>query len=184
MRTFKKIVFVVLIIIVIFLVVAAIMPRNYEVEREIVIQKPQTEVFDYVVLLRNQDNFSVWAGMDPLMKKTFRGVDGTVGFVSAWESKDPNVGKGEQEITQIEPLKRIDYEMRFIEPFETKDQAFMIFDAVNDSSTKVVWGFSGTFPYPMNVMMPFMNMEEMLGKDFSQGLENLKSILEQKPSLN
>lgn len=184
MRTFKKIILVVVVIIAIVLVIAAILPSDYAVERAVVIEKPRAEVFDYVVLLRNQDNFSVWAGMDPMMKKTFKGVDGTVGFVSAWESKDPNVGKGEQEIMQIDPLNRIDYEMRFIEPFEAKDQAFMLFEPINDSTTKVVWGFSGSFPYPMNLMMPFMNMEEMLGNDFSKGLENLKTILEQKPSLN
>jgi len=135
-------------------------------------------------LLRNQDNYSVWAGMDPMMKKTHKGVDGTIGFVSAWESNDPNVGKGEQEITEIVPLERIDYEMRFIEPFETKDHAFMTFEPETDSTTKVVWGFEGRFPYPMNLIMPFMNMEEMLGNDFSKGLQNLKGILEQRPSLN
>jgi hypothetical protein len=33
-------------------------------------------------------------------------------------------------------------------------------------------------PYPMNIMLPFMNMEEMLGGDLENGLKNLKNILE------
>jgi hypothetical protein len=36
--------------------------------------------------------------MDPDMKKTYRGTDGTVGFVSEWESNKKDVGTGEQEI--------------------------------------------------------------------------------------
>jgi hypothetical protein len=33
-------------------------------------------------------------------------------------------------------------------------------------------------PYPMNLMLPFMNMEQMLGKDLQDGLNNLKVVLE------
>jgi hypothetical protein len=32
--------------------------------------------------------------------------------------------------------------------------------------------------YPMNTMLLMMDMEEMVGKDFSDGLHKLKSILE------
>ena len=51
--------------------------------------------------------------MDPDMKKTYRGTDGTVGFVSAWDSEKDDVGKGEQEIIKITDGERIDYELRF-----------------------------------------------------------------------
>jgi hypothetical protein len=39
--------------------------------------------------------------MDPNMKKTYTGTDAEVGFISAWESTDKNVGVGEQEIKKI-----------------------------------------------------------------------------------
>lgn len=35
------------------------------------------------------------------MKREFRGEDGTVGFVAAWDSENPDAGKGEQEIIGI-----------------------------------------------------------------------------------
>jgi hypothetical protein len=34
--------------------------------------------------------------------------------------------------------------------------------------------------YPMNIMLLFMNMDEMLGKDLETGLVNLKAVMEKK----
>jgi hypothetical protein len=35
--------------------------------------------------------------------------------------------------------------------------------------------------YPMNLMLLFMNMEKMVGRDLSIGLTNLKNTLEKNP---
>jgi hypothetical protein len=160
------------------LIIALFVDKDYAVKREITINKPKSEVFDYLKLLRNQDNFSVWATRDASMKKEFRGTDGTVGFVSAWDSEMNEVGKGEQEIKKITEGDRIDFELRFIKPFEATDNAYMSTESVTDSSTKVTWGFNGRMDYPMNLMLLTMNMDEMLGKDLQEGLVNLKANLE------
>jgi hypothetical protein len=55
----------------------------------------------------------------------------------------------------------------------------MITEAISPNQTKVKWGFDGKMPYPMNLMLPIMNMEEMLGKDLQDGLNNLKAVLEE-----
>ena len=174
----KKILIIVLVIIAIPLVVALFLPKDYSVEREIIINKPKQEVFEYVKYLKNQDNYSKWASMDPNMKKTYRGADGTVGFVSAWESEKDDVGSGEQEIIKIEEGERIDFELRFIEPFESTSPAFMTTESVAENQTKVTWGFSGHMNYPMNIMMLFMDFEKMIGNDLESGLSNLKSEME------
>ncbi len=54
----------------------------------------------------------------------------------------------------------------------------MITESSSENATKVKWGFSGRMDYPMNLMLLFMNMEEMLGKDLDKGLQNLKAVLE------
>jgi hypothetical protein len=167
-------------IIVLLLIIALFVKNEYAVEREVVINKPKQEVFDYIKALKNQDNFSVWAMRDPDMKKEYRGTDGTVGFVSAWDSQKDDVGKGEQEILSIKEGERIDYELRFIKPFEAKDKAYMVTQAVSENQTKVKWGFNGRMKFPMNLMLLFMDMDKMLGKDLEQGLQNLKIILEKK----
>ena len=178
MKILKRIGVAILVIILLFLVVAAFVKKDYAVQREIVINQPKQEVFDYIKMLKNQNNYSVWSKMDPDMKKSYRGTEGTVGFVSAWDSKKEDVGKGEQEIKKISEGKRLDFELRFIKPFEATEQSYMTTESVNESSTKVKWGFDGHMAYPMNIMLLFMDMEAMIGKDLENGLKNLKKELE------
>lgn len=165
-------------VIIIPLVIALLSKKDYEVIREITVNQPKEVVFDYVLLLQNQDEFSVWSKIDPKMKSEFRGTDGAIGSVSAWESDNPDVGKGEQEIIGIEPGVRIDYALRFLEPFESTSLAFMTTEALNENSTLVKWGFTGKMNYPMNLMLVVMDFEGKIGKDLQTGLENLKQILE------
>ena len=175
---FKKIIIVLVVLISIPLLVALFVKNEYVVERDIIIERPVTEVFSYLKFLKNQDNFSKWASMDPDMKKSSRGIDGTVGYVSAWESDDENVGTGEQEITGIKENERIDYEIRFKEPFSSVSPAYILTRENPNSSTRVTWGFSGKMDYPTNLMFLFMDFEEMIGEDLETGLGNLKNELE------
>lgn len=178
MKVLKNILITVGILIVIPFIIALFIKKDYAVEKETVINKPKSEVFEYVKLLKNQDNFSKWATLDPNMKKTYRGKDGTIGFVSAWESNNDNVGVGEQEIVEITEGQRIDYELRFFKPFESTSPAYMTTETLSQNQTKVKWGFKGHMKYPSNIMMIFMDFEEMIGDDFQQGLNKLKSELE------
>lgn len=178
MKILKYLLFGLLAIIGLALIIALFVQKDYHIEKEVTIAAPKQEVYDYVKFLKNQNNYSKWAKMDPNMKTSFTGTDGTVGFVSAWESEADSVGAGEQEIVAIEEGARIDYEIRFIEPFKSKAKAYMTTTAMDSASTKVTWAFDSHMPYPMNLMGLFFNMEEAVGNDLNTGLQNLKGILE------
>ncbi|MBE7179020.1 MAG: SRPBCC family protein [Mucilaginibacter polytrichastri] len=180
MKILVNILLVVLAIVALVLIAGLFMNKKMAVVRSVTINKPLSEVYAYTSLLKNQNNYSVWAKRDPNMKKEFHGVDGTVGFVSAWESKQKDVGKGEQTIVRVIPNELIDYSLHFIEPFESTNHAYMTFKETSAQQTEVNWGFDGEMNYPMNVMLPFMNMDKSLGKDFQDGLNNLKAILEKQ----
>ena len=174
----KKLLLFVLVIIALPFVVALFVDKTYSVTTQVIIDKPVTQVFAYVKQLKNQDNFSVWAQMDPAMEKHYRGTDGTVGFVAGWQSDKEDVGAGEQEIMRIDEGKRIDYELRFFRPFESTDLAFMETQALSANQTQVIWGFDGHLDYPMNLMFLFMDFEGMISNDLNQGLNQLKTVLE------
>jgi hypothetical protein len=178
MSILKKILLGIAIVIAIPFIIALFLPKGYAVEREITINKPKQEVFDYIKLLKNQDNFSKWAIMDPQMKKSYRGTDGTVGFVSAWVSENDQVGTGEQELKKITEGERLDFELRFYEPFEATEAAYMVTESISDTETKVRWGFDGHMAYPMNLMLLVMDFEQMIGDDLQTGLTNLKAVME------
>ncbi|QQX81048.1 SRPBCC family protein [Shewanella sp. KX20019] len=174
----KKFSLAVLVLITLPFVIALFVQKEYSVVAQITIDRPVSEVFSYVKQLKNQDNFSVWAQMDPDMKKSYRGTDGTVGFVSRWESDKEEVGIGEQEIMRIDEGKRIDFELRFYAPFESTDPAFMSTAAMADNQTLLKWGFDGHLDYPMNLMFLFLDFETMIANDLNQGLVKLKQLLE------
>ena len=87
---------------VLILVLAMLAPKSYNVFRTIEIAKPKAEVFEYLKFLKNQEKWSPWEKKDPDMQKQFRGTDGSVGALSAWQGNKA-VGEGEQEITKIIP---------------------------------------------------------------------------------
>ncbi|WP_194975331.1 SRPBCC family protein [Aquiflexum lacus] len=180
MKILKNMTIIIVIIIAIPMIGALFTARDVSVEREITINKPHHEVYGYAKYLKNQDNFSKWSLTDPDMQKEYKGTDGEVGFVSFWKSENPDVGSGEQEILAIQEGKRIDYALRFFEPFESNDKAFMEFESINENNTLVRWGYEGHMAYPMNALLWVMDMEKMVGDDFQTGLENLKRILETK----
>jgi hypothetical protein len=179
MKKVLKIILIVLsVLIIVPLIIALFVKKEYSVERSLTINQPRQLVFDYIKFLKNQNNYSVWSKIDPNMKKEFRGTDGTVGFVSAWDSPVKEAGKGEQEIVKIAEGERIDYEIRFLKPMTSTNNAFMALKSMGETTTTVTWGFFGKMKYPMNIMLLCMNMDAMLGKDLEGGLHNLKSELE------
>jgi uncharacterized membrane protein len=178
MKILKRLLLFIAAIIVIALVTALFVKQEMKAEREIVINKPKQQVFDYIKLLKNQDNFSKWNKMDANMKKTYTGTDGTVGFSYAWDSDMSDVGKGSQTIAAIKEGERLDCDLHFIKPFDSKAKIFLSTTAVNDSTTKVTWSFDSRMPYPFNLMRLFSNPEKMIEDDFNTGLANLKAVLE------
>ena len=180
MKFLRKILMVLAVLFVIPFIVALFMHKDYSVVREITLKKTKQEVFDFIRLLKNQDRYSKWASIDSNMKKEYKGIDGTVGFISAWDSDNNNVGKGEMEITQIKEGERLDFVLHFMKPFEAISTAYMTTDSISEKETKVKWGFNGHMNYPMNFLLLVCNMESMIGKDLQSGLDKLKTVLETK----
>lgn len=191
MNILLTIVLVVAGLVALLLILALFAKKGYTLGREIMIHVSRQEVFKYVKLLKNQDHFNKWVMMDPDMKKAFNGIDGTEGFVYAWDG-NKKAGQGEQEIMKIAEGERIDMEIRFIRPFAGIANSYMTTrsianpggDGYRNEHTKIKWVFSSTMKYPMNLMLLFVDMDKLLGKDLEASLANLKSILEKESAEN
>lgn len=164
-------------VILLIIILGIIAPKSYDVSRNIKIKRSLSEVFNYVLLIKNQEHWSPWAERDPNMKRTYTGTDGKIGFISAWESNHNQVGSGEQELKGFKKNKEINSELRFLKPFKSTSDAYFKVKEVQNG-TEVTWGFSGKNKFPISIMMLFMNMDKTVGKDFEQGLEELKIVME------
>jgi hypothetical protein len=178
MKWIKRLFLLILSLVVAVLIVGVFAPKRFKLERSIQISQPKDSVYQYLKFLKNQDQFSVWARKDPKMKKTYTGQDGIVGFVSAWESKDENVGTGSMEIVKLTAGERIDMHVRFKVPFENEDDSYFETSSINEENTRVIWGFEGNSPYPWNALVYLLKFDDMIGKDLEGGLKKLKSVLE------
>jgi len=162
---------------ILLILLAIIAPKSFHLERSVVVEKPISEVFPYLKSVKNQNDWSPWKKKDPDMKQEFFGEDGTVGFISRWVG-NKDVGEGEQEIKRIVENEQIDTELRFFKPWKSKSDAFLKVKEINSNNTEVIWGFSGNNKVPFNIMMLFFSMDKTVGKDFEEGLNDLKQVLE------
>ena len=162
-------------IIVLLLIVALFMKKEHYVNREIIINAPRQKVFDYVKLLKNQDEFNKHAMAGSDRKREFKGTDGTVGYIYAW-SGNKNAGEGEKEIKSIVEGKRIETEIRFVKPMRATASIIMETTSLPDNQTNLSWSNAGILKYPINIMVPMM--EKHVAKDMDISLSTLKNILE------
>ena len=171
----STVIFIIIAVIALPFFVALVLPKDYSIERSIIINAPKHEVFDYLKYIKHQEQYSKWTMADPQQKITTTGTDGTVGFITAWDSAKKS-GAGAQEITSIIDGERITTELRFIRPFKSVGHSWLATKAATEHSTKVSWGISGTMVYPLNAMTALM--KGALAKDIDISLHNLKVILE------
>ncbi len=163
-------------LVALFFIIALFVKKESVIEREIIISKPKVEVFDYVKYVKEQDKYNKWVMTDPNMKKTFTGIDGTIGFIYAWDSENKGAGKGEQEIKNIIDGEKVDLEIRFERPFKAVSTSTIQTQVASVNQTKVKWTFKSNSKYPINLMSALL--ESTLGKDLDKSLNNLKNILE------
>lgn len=162
-------------IIALLLIIALFMKKEHYVKREIIINAPRQKVFDYIKLLKNQDEFNKHAMTAPDRKREFKGTDGTVGYIYAW-SGNKNAGVGEKEIKHIIEGRSIEMEIRFVKPMAAFACIIMETEPLSDDQTKVSWSNAGTLKYPINIFIPMM--EKSVAKDMDISLSALKNILE------
>lgn len=164
-------------IIALFLIIPLFISTEFNYEKSIVINAPQTVVWENINSLADMDKWSPWDEYDPNMQKTWEGTDGQVGAKQSWTSPVEEVGTGSQTITGLTPNEKIETQLLFMEPFESEAAAYVVLSAT-EGGTRATWGFKSEMPYPTNIFKVLMDMESAMDKDFGRGLQKLKEMSE------
>lgn len=159
-----------------FLILGVVIKKDFQLERSIVINASPEQIFPHVQYFTKRNAWYPWYKMDPDIKTKIEGEDGVIGTTSSWEG-NKQVGRGQQTLTVVEPHKRVDTKLVFLEPWQSEANAYLIIDEV-DRGSRTRWGFVARFPFPFNVMTLFMNMDKSVGNDYANGLRMLKDIVE------
>jgi Polyketide cyclase / dehydrase and lipid transport len=162
-------------LIVLLLVISAMMPKSYSIEKSIVINKSPLEVMGKVSDLNYYSKWNPWQQSDPSATNTITGAPGTQGHKYAWQGKKVGVGS----LTLLDKdAQHIHFQLEFFKPFKSKAKDNWLFESWGDGNqTKVTWQNSGGFPWPMASLMGPMILKG-LNTQFEKGLSNLKTMCE------
>ncbi len=171
-----KILLGVLAVLVVFVIVVATRPSQMHIVRSTIIAAPAASVFPHVNDLHQWLAWSPWEKLDPEAKKTYEGPEAGTGAKYAWDGNS-NVGAGKMTIVESRPDEAIQLKLEFLRPFEnTCDVKFGFQPAAG--GTEVSWTMDGPVNFIGKAMGLFINMDNMVGGQFAQGLADLKSTVE------
>jgi uncharacterized protein YndB with AHSA1/START domain len=162
--------------IAIVLILAATKPDRFSVQRAITVRAPAEKIFPLISDFHQWRSWSPYEDRDPALKRSYSGAAGGKGAVYGWEG-NKNVGSGRMEILEASTPSKIVIKLDFIAPFEAHNTAEFTMLPQGDA-TNVTWRMHGPAPFMNKMMQVFMNLDNMIGKDFEAGLANLKRITE------
>jgi hypothetical protein len=110
------------------------------------------------------------------MKRTYGGAESGKGATYAWDG-DKNVGSGRMEILDASAPQKIVIKLDFFTPFEGHNTAEFTMLPQGDG-TDVTWVMYGPANFMSKLIQVFMNLDNMIGKDFEAGLAKLKQLTE------
>jgi uncharacterized protein YndB with AHSA1/START domain len=178
----KTVVIVAVVFLVALLGFAATRPDSFRLQRSMLIDAPPEKVFALITDFKQWPTWSPWEKLDPNMKRTHSGAERGVGTVYAWDSPS-KAGAGRMEIKEAVPSNKVTIQLDFIRPFAAQNTTEFTLQAQaqgNTNATQVTWAMSGPNPYLAKLMQVFISMDSMVGKDFEEGLANLKRVAEAK----
>jgi uncharacterized protein YndB with AHSA1/START domain len=174
----KKILIGLAVLVALFVVVVAMQPSEFHVERTATIAAPPTEVFAQVNDLHKWDAWSPWAKLDPNAKITFEGPESGQGAAMSWAGND-KVGEGKMTVVESRPNEAVKLKVDFVEPFEGTSNSDFAFKPEGDG-TAVTWAMSAHHSFMEKAFCLVMNGKKMIGDDLEKGLAQLKASLEPK----
>lgn len=162
--------------IVIVLILAAMKPDTFQVERAITINAPPERIYPLIADFKAWSAWSPWEKKDPAMKRNFSGAPSGIGARYAWEG-DKNVGSGAMAIVEASAPGRLGIDLDFLKPFEAHNKAVFALEP-QGQSTRVTWTMTGPTPFMIKIVHVAMNMDRMVGGDFEAGLRAMKAQAE------
>jgi uncharacterized protein YndB with AHSA1/START domain len=163
-------------IVIIFVLVVAMQPSEFRIVRTASMAAPASAVFAEVNDFHRWQAWSPWAKLDPDAKNSFEGPPAGVGAIFRW-SGNGDVGEGSLTIKESRPNELIRLVLDFKKPMEDTSDTEFTFEP-DGGGTKVTWTMSGKNNFVAKAVCLFMDMEEMVGGRFVEGLANIKAIVE------
>jgi hypothetical protein len=164
------------VLVIVFVIVVALQPADFRIERRATLNAPASVVFTQVNDFHLWNAWSPWAKIDPAMQQSFTGAAAGKGAVYSWNG-NKEVGEGRMTILDSRPSELVRINLEFIAPFKATNLTDFTFKG-SGNQTEVVWAMTGKNDFMLKAVGLFMNMDKTVGGDFERGLAQLKSVAE------
>ena len=162
--------------IVLVLVLAAMKPDQFRVQRSAAIKAPPDKIFPLINDFKAWTAWSPYEQKDPDMRRTYSAVTSGKGATYAWDG-DGNVGAGNMLITDAPAPSKVALDLNMTRPMTAHNQVEFTLVPAGETTT-VTWMMRGDSPYFAKIIHVFFNMDKMVGGDMEAGLAKLKSAVE------
>jgi Polyketide cyclase / dehydrase and lipid transport len=158
------------------LLIAAMKPNSFRLERSAVINATPDTLFAHINDLRLWNDWSPWAIKDPAMTINYSGAQKGVGAAQSWDG-NRNVGRGRMSIIESVASSQVRYQLDFEKPMVARNIATFALKP-EGSGTRITWDMAGPVSFAGKIMHTLFDMDKLIGADFETGLANLKQIAE------
>jgi len=163
--------------IAIVLILAAMKPDHFQIQRSAAIKAPPEKIFPLINDFKAWTAWSPHETKDPDMRRTYSAVTSGKGATYAWDG-DGNVGAGNMLITDAPAPSKVALDLNMTRPMTAHNKVELTLVPAGETTT-VTWMMRGQSPYFAKIIHVFFNMDKMVGGDFETGLAKLKSAAEQ-----
>lgn len=175
MRKVKTALYTTIILIGAFFSIALFLPKEYSIERSIVVKTSTKKAFKFITDYSKRRSWSPWIINDPSIIIEIKGAPSQIGHYFKWSGE--KVGKGILTIIDLEKPHLIESKYQTFTPFKSVSKFLWKIENLENGSTKITWIKKGKLPYPVGRVFG-LGLETSIGPELVKGLENLKQILE------
>ncbi len=171
----RKFLSFIILLLLILGIIGYLLPTNFTVSRTETISSTAAHIHEYVGDLNKWQTWTAWKGKDPEIAITIGERTTGIGASQSWTDKH---GGGSLTFTSWSPEKGIEYDL-FFQGGKYKSKSAIKYDTSSQTRTRVHWTLEGDMSMPIIGGYFALFMKYSIGKMFQDGLNQLKTIVEQ-----
>lgn len=175
MKILKISLTLIILVLVVFFFGGFFLPRTYQLEASITINKPDTLVFNNVADFNAFAQWNPWSMRDSAAQKKAINLPGIIGSTFYWNGKE--IGEGKMEITHVIVNKHLDEKLTFIKPWQSEAETSFHFEPA-DGGTRVIWRLSGENKSTLEQWMTAL-FKGSIKRDYEKGLIQLQKYCQE-----
>ena len=169
----------VVVLLLLFVGVGFLLPGTTQVEREIVIDAGQPLLFALVSDHKKFQQWSPWAKLDPEAERVFAEQTSGIGASMSWNSHHMELGSGTATYVAYQPPSSVAMQLHM----DGRGEGLASFTLQPEGEgVKVLWHYQTVHD---NLVARYLGLilDNILGPQFTQGLNDLKRLAESLPTI-